>query len=71
MKAIRQVTSPMFLLPAYGRKYKDQQQVVKAWQEGKDFQIYNGPYCSIRDISAMRDMASNIFIQYENGTVEI
>jgi len=71
MKAIRQVTSPMFLLPAYGRRYTTREQAVEAWQEGKDFQIYNGPYCSIRDVDEMRNMASHIFIQYKNGTVEV
>jgi hypothetical protein len=71
MKAIAQVTSPMFLLPAYGRKYASRQDAVKAWQAGKDFQIYNGPYCSIRDIDTMRTMASSVFIQYESGTVEV
>ena len=71
MKAIRQVTSPMFLLPAYGRRYNSREQAVKDWQGGKDFQIYGGPYCSVRDVEKMRDMASHIFIQYENGTVEV
>jgi hypothetical protein len=71
MKAIRQVTTPMFLLPAYGRSYKSREQAVKDWYAGKDFQIYNGPYCSVRDVSMMRNMASSIFIQYDKGTVEV
>ena len=71
MTALNQVSSPVFLLPAYGRTYKTKQQAINAWQDGKDFQIYNGPYCSIRDIDALRQMSSGVYIQYTMGTVEV
>ena len=71
MTALNQVSSPVFLLPAYGRKYTSRQQALKAWQDGKDFQIYNGPYCSIRDIQELRRISSGVYIQYEKGTVEV
>ena len=71
MKAIQQVTSPMLLLPAYGRSYKTREQALKDWYAGKDFQIYHGPYCSVRDIETMRDMSSSVCIQYNTGIVEV
>lgn len=71
MKTIQQAVSPMFLLSAYGRKYNNRADVLKDWYSGKDFQIYNGPYCSIRDLEKMRSMASSVYIQYETGTVEV
>jgi len=43
------------LVPAYGRDYKSQAEVIAAWSEGKDFLIASlshpshGKYCSIRD----------------------
>lgn len=39
----------MNLIPAYGRLYKTEAEALKDWSEGKDFKIYGGPYCSIRD----------------------
>lgn len=43
------------LLPAYGRKYESKEQLLKDWTAGKDFQIWQGPYCSIRDREKMRE----------------
>ena len=71
MTALNQVSSPVFLLPAYGRVYNSKQQALSAWQAGKDFQIYNGPYCSIRDVDELRQMSSGVYIQYTWGTVEV
>jgi hypothetical protein len=70
-KALAQVTSPMFLLPAYGRKYKTRDQALSDWQVGKDFQIDGGPYCSIRDLDLMRRQFQNIYIIYDMGTVQV
>ena len=69
MQALNQVTSPMFLLPAYGRQYKTREQVLRDWQMGKDFQIEGGPYCSIRDLDLMHQQFQNIYILYDRGTV--
>ena len=71
MQALRQVTSPLFLLPAYGRTYKTRQQALDAWTSGKDFQILDGPYCSIRDIKALQSMSSGVYIQYDMGVLEV
>ena len=42
------------VMGAYGRasKYKTRTKVVTDWKAGKDFKIYGGPYCSIRDFKA-------------------
>ena len=43
------------LTPAYGRDYKSEEQVLKSFNDGKDFTYndisspYDGKYCSIRD----------------------
>ena len=61
--AIRQVSSPMILRPAYGRSYKTQDEMLKDWNDGKDFRISSsGPYCSIRDLDQMKSVASSIVI---------
>lgn len=39
-----------FIRPAYGRTYSTQEAVLKDWNDGKDFQIVDGPYTSIRDV---------------------
>ena len=44
----------MFLRPAYGRSYQSQQAAVKDWNNGADFKIINGPYCSSRDVNLMK-----------------
>lgn len=45
--------------PAYGREYKDQEQVLKDWREGKDFRLVYGPYFSIRDLDALAEAGFN------------
>lgn len=39
----------MMVTAAYGRVYREKDAVLTDWHEGKDFKIYQGPYCSIRD----------------------
>lgn len=40
----------LFVVPAYGHRYKDKDDLLKGWYEGKDFRILGmGPYLSIRD----------------------
>ena len=44
------------LIPAYGRNYKTREEIIKAWEEGKDFKIATvahkdcGRYTSVRDL---------------------
>lgn len=40
--------------PAYGRKYKKATEVIRDWDDGKDFKICDGPYCSKRDIPTLK-----------------
>ena len=37
------------LCPAYGRKYATYQDMIEDYENGKDFKLLNGPYCSKRD----------------------
>ena len=40
----------LFVVPAYGHRYKDRIDLLKGWYKGKDFRILGmGPYLSIRD----------------------
>lgn len=43
----------LILIPAYGRKYNTEADVMHDWISGKDFKISGGPYCSIRDLAAI------------------
>ena len=63
MNALSQVSSPMILIPAYGRSYSTKAAMLADWEAGKDFKILRGPYTSIRDIEGLRDMASTITLQ--------
>lgn len=42
------------LVGAYGRQYTSKEALIKDWNDGKDFRIVNGPYCSIRDLPEIR-----------------
>lgn len=37
------------LIPAYGRIYNDDCDMITSFMDGKDFKIVCGPYCSIAD----------------------
>lgn len=65
MNALQQVSSPILLTPAYGRRYATVAEMAKDWEDGKDFSIGLwgcGPYASIRDIHALRADASSVSI---------
>ena len=55
------------LIAAYGRHYPTATLARKAWEEGMDFKVLNGPYCSIRDIAHMVRLHETVEIQYGNG----
>lgn len=46
----------MYLQTAYGRTYKNATACSQDWEDGKDFRIVGGPYCSNRDIKVMQGM---------------
>ena len=62
---LSQVSSPLFLAPAYGRAYKTAEAMQNAWDSGLDFQVWKpggGPYCSIRDWDKLKQMQCNVYI---------
>jgi len=52
----------VYLIPAYGRTYPDNLHMRKDWDNGKDFRISGGPYCSIRDLPKMRKDWDEIYL---------
>lgn len=54
----------IILVPAYGRKYETLEEVKKDFYEGKDFRIFDGPYCSERDAKSMLSEYGAINIYY-------
>ena len=50
------------LIPAYGREYNSIVEALKDWEDGKDFQVYNGPYCSVRDLEKMTKDFSKVVL---------
>lgn len=55
------------VIGAYGREA-----TVADWNAGKDFQIVNGPYCSIRDLKLMRDDGfTDVTLLRHNATVVV
>lgn len=58
---------PTILIPAYGRKYATQLAATADWKEGLDFRIEGGPYCSIRDIDALKRNYGTISIRFKAG----
>lgn len=37
------------IMPAYGRKYETEDQVLEAWNANKDFKMVEGPYINRSD----------------------
>ena len=54
----------LILVPAYGRKYKSESEMLVDWEGGKDFKILRGPYTSIRDIKSLIADYQDIYINY-------
>ncbi len=50
------IPTSLTVVPAYERKYETVEEAKKAWEEGKDFRIVRGPYCSSRDAASMKTM---------------
>lgn len=44
------------VLPAYGRVYHSEEAARADWNNGKDWQIWRGPYCSNRDVAMLKEM---------------
>ena len=61
------------LQAAYGRFYPTKQEALDAWNDGKDFKIANGPYCSIRDAEYIQKKLGSAYIRYglDNKSVKV
>lgn len=71
MRPLSQLSTPVTLLPAYGRKYSTKEAAVNDWKAGKDFKIAGGSYCSIRDIELLKSEASTVWIDILHTVVRI
>lgn len=47
--------------------YTSKEKAVQAWNAGKDFKMYRGAYCSIRDKELLAKTYSQIYIEYAPG----
>lgn len=63
--------SAVVLFPAYGRSYDTHDSMRADWEAGKDFRIYGGAYCSIRDIAELCNRASAVFITDPTTRIQI
>lgn len=61
------MASRLTLIGAYGRTYTTKDAILKDWQNGKDFKICLGPYCSIRDIGVMMRMNDTVELMLTTG----
>lgn len=54
--------------PAYGRHYQSASEALTAWEDGKDFKIKQGPYCSIRDTKFIKEKGfTHLTIDWQNN----
>lgn len=60
--ALQQVSSPMVLIPGYGKSCPSSAALKAAWEAGADFKPYGtqGRYCSVRDLAALAQDASSV-----------
>ena len=57
-----QANNELFIIPAYGANYETAQEMVSAWNAGKDFKIFKGPYCSVRDINLLKKQTNKVLL---------
>ncbi len=50
------------IAPAYGRTYESLGSMVEAWNDGKDFKVISGPYCSVRDIKVLKEEYGTVYV---------
>lgn len=70
--ALRAVSGPLNLYPAYGAHYKNMISLREAWEAGKDFGFTaGGPYTSIRDIDALKAEASSVWLMTHDLSLRV
>jgi len=55
------------LMGAYGRAYINKAKALNDWQNGKDFKVVDGAYCSIRDMDYLMRFNNKIQILLNDG----
>jgi hypothetical protein len=61
MTALQSISSPLYLIPAYGRTYMCKEDMLQAWEDGRDFRVVGaGYYTSVRDIEELRKNSSSV-----------
>lgn len=48
------------LVGAFGRKYITKELAIMDWKAGKDFKVFGGAYCSIRDKDSLTRIAETV-----------
>lgn len=73
MNALRQVSSPVNLWPAYGRRYNTVEAMRSDWEAGKDFSMRpgSGPYTSIRDLGMLQMDGSSVWLVTHDLSVRV
>jgi len=57
----------LILKPAYGRTYATKAQMMKDWDDGRDFRVEGGPYCSVRDLEQLKSDGHSASLQLKPG----
>jgi hypothetical protein len=60
--ALRHLSGPLTLTPAYGKVYANEADMLVGWNIGKDFRMPNGQCCSIRDIEDLKNDCSSLWL---------
>ena len=72
MTAHQMLSSPIILLPAYGRTYATREAMLKDWQAGKDFRLFpQGCYTSIRDVEDLKANASSVSLTCPHNRITV
>lgn len=72
MTALDHVSSPLVLIPAYGRRYDSAAPALVDWYTGMDFKVVNGSYCSVRDLPFMREhMSGRIYLKINDNLIKV
>lgn len=61
----------LVLIGAYGRTYENKKDAIRDWEQGLDFKVNNGRYCSIRDLNTLIADTAGVHIQTKQGYVRV
>jgi hypothetical protein len=50
----------LYAVPAYGRVYTDDADILLDWLDGLDFRVISGSYFSIRDTKLLREQGYDV-----------